>query len=102
MTRGWSFVDDISVPRGCLGGRIQASPVDAVLLMISESLGAVWVSNPSFTRGWSFVDDIRVLRASLGCRIQVSPVAAVSLMISESLGLVWAVKSKRHPWMHFR
>jgi len=26
--------------------------------MISESLGALWLSNPSVTRGWSFVDDI--------------------------------------------
>jgi hypothetical protein len=32
--------------------------VDAVLLMISESLGAVWAVDTSVTRGWSFVDDI--------------------------------------------
>ena len=42
VTRGRSFVDDISVPRACLGCRIQASPVDAVWLMISEYLGALW------------------------------------------------------------
>ena len=58
VTRGCSFIDDIVVPRGCLGGRIQASPVDAVLLMISEYLGLFGLSNPSVTRGWSFVDDI--------------------------------------------
>ena len=71
-----------------MGFRIQVSPVAAVSLMISESLGAVWAVNPSVTRGRSFVDDIRVTRACLGCRIQVSPVDGVSLMILESLGSV--------------
>jgi hypothetical protein len=42
VTRGCSFVDDIWVPRRWLGCRIQASPVDAVWLMISEYLEAVW------------------------------------------------------------
>jgi len=41
--------------------------------MISESLGAVWVSNPRVTRDSSW------------------------LMISESLGDVWAIESTRHP-----
>jgi len=37
VTCGSSFVDDFRVPRGCLRCRIHASPVEAVLLMISES-----------------------------------------------------------------
>jgi len=41
--------------------------------MISESLWAVWVSNPRVTRDSSL------------------------LMISESLGAAWAVDSTRHP-----
>jgi len=41
--------------------------------MISESLGAVWVSNPGVTRDSSW------------------------LMISESLGAVWAFLSMRYP-----
>jgi hypothetical protein len=45
--------------------------------MISESLGAVWVLNPSVTRDIS------------------------SLMISESLGAVWAVEAIRHPSQQF-
>jgi hypothetical protein len=85
-----------------LGFRIQASLVDAVSLMISESLGLVWLSNPSVTHGCSFVDDIVVPRGCLRGRIQASPVDAVWLMISEYRGAVWAVESKRDPWMQFR
>jgi len=46
---------------------------DSNSLMISETLGAVWVSNPCVTRDSS------------------------SLVISESLGAVWAVESLRDP-----
>jgi len=42
VTPGHSVVDDICVPRGCVGCLIQASPQAVVLLLISESLGAVW------------------------------------------------------------
>jgi len=45
--------------------------------MISESLGAVWVSNPYIARAIS------------------------SLMISESLGAVWGVQSLRRPCYQF-
>jgi hypothetical protein len=82
-----------------MGCQILESPVAAVSLMISYSLGAVEsIRHPRE----QFVDNFKVPRGFWGCRIQASPVAAVSLMISESLGLVWAVESKRHPWMQFR
>jgi len=42
VTPGRSFVDDICVPRGCVGCLIRASPKAVALLLISESLGAVW------------------------------------------------------------
>jgi hypothetical protein len=40
VTRGSSFIDDFSDPRGCLRCRIRASTVQAVLLMISETAAA--------------------------------------------------------------
>ena len=47
------------------------------LLMIYESLGAVWVSNPCVTRDTS------------------------SLIIYESLGAFCAFESQRQPWQQF-
>jgi len=56
MRHPWQeFVDDIGVPRGCLGCRIPASPSS---LMVSESLRAVCTVE-SMCRPWQeFVDDI--------------------------------------------
>jgi hypothetical protein len=57
VTRGSSFVDDLRVRRCCLRCRIHASPVEAVSLMISESLGAVCALE-SKPHPWKyFVDD---------------------------------------------
>jgi len=52
-----------------VGCRIHVLPMTAV----SDSLGAVWLSNPR------------------------SPYDSSSLMISHSIGAVWAVESTRHP-----
>jgi hypothetical protein len=62
------FVDDFGVHRGCLRCRIHVSPVEAVLLMISESQGLLALSNPYVTCGSSFVDDFWVPRDCLRCR----------------------------------
>ena len=67
ISPGHSFVDDICVPRGCVGCLIQASPEAVVLLVISESLGAVGAVESFVTRDSS------------------------SLIIFESLWAVWAV-----------
>ena len=56
---------------------IHASPMEAGSLMISESLGAVALSNPCITRGSSL------------------------FMISEFIGAVSAVEPMRHPWESF-
>jgi hypothetical protein len=66
------------VTRVALRCWIQASPVAAVWVMISQFLGLFALSKPCITRGRSFVDDFWVLWA------------------------VCAVESMRHPWQHFR
>jgi len=120
MHHPWQkFVDDFWVPRGCLGCRIEASPVAAVSFKISESLGAVWAVESMHHPWKKFVEVLWVSRGCLRCWIQASLVAAVllmiseslglfglsnpcvtpdssSLMISESLGVVWAVETMRH------
>ena len=40
-----------------MGYRIQAAPVDAVSLMISESLGAVWAFESKHHPWQEFIDD---------------------------------------------
>ena len=84
--------------------------MEAVSLMISESLGAVcaiesmhhlwkkfrwWfmrpegllaLSNPCVTRGSSFIDDFWSYKVCLRSRIHASPVEAFSLMIFEATG----------------
>jgi hypothetical protein len=68
--------------------------------MVYDSLGAIWLSNPS------------VNRDSISFMIYESPGAvwpanatgtrhSSSLMISESLGAFWAVESMRHPSQQF-
>jgi hypothetical protein len=56
MRRSWQeFVDDIGVPKGCLGCPILVSPSS---LMISESLGAVCTVESICHLCQEFVDDI--------------------------------------------
>jgi hypothetical protein len=97
VVTGSIFVEDFWGRRGCLRCRIQASPVEAVSLMISEAPWTVcavqstrhpwkqfrwWflrphglfaLSNPRVTRGSSFVDDFWRHMGCLRCRIHVSP-----------------------------
>jgi hypothetical protein len=68
---------------------MHASPVEAVSLMLSETLGLFALSNPRVTRGSTFVDDFCGHMACLLCLIHASPVEAVSLMISDSAATVF-------------
>jgi len=111
VTHKSSFVDYLWGQRGCLRCWIHVSPMEAVSLMISESLGAVcaiesmhhlwkkfrwWfmrpegllaLSNPCVTCGSSFIDDFWGHMGYLRSRIHASPVKAVSLMIFEATGV---------------
>jgi hypothetical protein len=51
------FVDDFEAHMGCLRCRMHASPVEAVSLMLSETLGLFALSNPCVTSRKSFVED---------------------------------------------
>jgi hypothetical protein len=102
------FVDDFRVHRGSLRCEINASPLEAVLLMISrmiatqfslmilESTGVVCavesMCHPWKQFCWWFLSP----RDCLRCRIHTSPVEAVSLMISESRGTVCVVDFMRY------
>jgi len=121
VTHRSSFFDNFWVPRGCLGYQIHASLVGAFLLMIFESIGAVWdvesmchpwqqirwwfrsryglfsLSNPCVTRGRSLIGDFWGPRDCLRYQIHASPVEAVSLINFEPLGAVCIVKSMCHP-----
>jgi len=113
------FVDDLWVPRGCLRCRIHASPVEVLLLMIFESLGAVWVvqflydfwvpmgrngylrcrihASPWKQFGWLFLSPHGLFELSNPCVTGGSNL----LMIPESLRGVCAFESIRDPWEQF-
>jgi len=67
--------------------RIHASPVEAVLLKISEAVWLFALSNPCVTSRSVFGDDIGGRKGCLRCRIHASLVEAVSMNISEAAGL---------------
>jgi hypothetical protein len=95
------FVDNFWARMCSLRCRIHASPVEAVLLMISEYAGALYALE-SMHHPWKyFVDDFWVLRGCLCFQIHKSPVGAVSFMIYEATGAVCAVESMRHLWKQF-
>ena len=73
------FVDDFLVHIGSLRYQMHASPVEAVLLMISAALGAVCAVE-SIRHQWK----------------------QFSLMISEPTMALCALESMRHPWKQFR
>jgi len=118
MRHPWEqFVDDLWVPRGCLRCRIHASPVKVLLLMIFESLGAVWAVQflydfwvprgrngylcPCVTSGsrirWWFMSPHGLFALSNPCVTRGSSLS----IISESQGVVCTVESMRHPWKQF-
>jgi hypothetical protein len=81
---------------------MHASPVVAVSLMLSETLGLFALSNPCVTRGSTFVDDFCGHMGCLLCLIHASPVEVVSMNISDAAGAVYAVESMRQQWKQFR
>jgi len=107
------FVDDFWVDRGCLCFRIHVSPLEAVSLMISESIAALCsvesIRHPWKQFRWWFLSQQRLCfrwlflrpQGCLRCRIHASPVAAVSLMISKPTWAICAVESMRHSWKQF-
>jgi hypothetical protein len=66
---------------------MHASPVEAVLLKISEVVWLFALSNACVTSGSVFGDDFGGRRGYLRCRIHASPVEAVSMNIYEAEGL---------------
>jgi len=114
VTPGSSLVDDFLPIMGSLRCRIHASYVEAVSLMISESLRGVctvesrrhpweqfvddfWVPKvvcvvQSMRHTWEqLVNYLWVSRCCFGCRIHASPVEVLLLMIFESLGAATAI-----------